>query len=279
MTVSRRPDTGSSLRALAMDALETAAGRRHRADPLAERTGGPAGNAKLTAWVGLLLLVLFLAELLTLLDVRGLISWHVAIGAILIPPALLKTATTGWRIVRYYAGSPAYQAAGPPALALRLLGPLVVLSTLAVLATGVVLVLLGESSSRQVITSVLGQRVDYITLHQASFVVWAVATGLHTLGRLYPALQTTILSEDHADGRRVPGGMVRAASLLAMAALAVVAAVYLLGTVGGDWRHRFDRDGPQGLVRSEQPGSRHVGGDLEVEQERLTPQAAGVPGQ
>jgi hypothetical protein len=52
----------------------TATGRRHRDDPLEPRTGGPAGNARLTAWTGLLLLVLSLAELVTLLDVGGLIS-------------------------------------------------------------------------------------------------------------------------------------------------------------------------------------------------------------
>jgi hypothetical protein len=217
---------------MAIDAVETAAGRRHRDDPIAQRTGGPAGNAKLTAWTGLVLLVLFLAELVTLLDVRGLINWHIAIGAILIPPALLKTATTGWRIVRYYGGSAAYQDAGPPPLALRMLGPLVVLSTLAVLTTGVLLVLIGQSSSRQTVTSLLGQRVDLITLHQASFAVWAVATGLHTLGRTYPALRTTVLSDDHTRSRRVPGRLVRSCVLVAMAVLALLTAIYLLGAVG-----------------------------------------------
>ena len=136
------------LRDAGAEALETAIGRGHRTDPVLPRSGGPAGNASLTAWTGLVLLVLFLAELVTLLDVRGLISWHVALGALLVPPALLKTATTGWRIARYYAGSAAYRTAGPPPLALRLLGPLVVLSTLAVLGSGVALVLVGETSSR-----------------------------------------------------------------------------------------------------------------------------------
>ena len=67
--------------------------------------GVPPGNARLTAWTGLVLLVLFLAELVTLLDVSGLISWHLALGVALGPPALLKTTTTGWRVVRYYTGT------------------------------------------------------------------------------------------------------------------------------------------------------------------------------
>src|SRR5690349_11713993 len=113
------------------ETVSVALGREHRHDPVLARTGGPAGNAVLSAWTGLVLLVLGVAELLTLINIRGLISWHVAVGALLIPPALAKTASTGWRIVRYYRGSPAYAEAGPPPLPLRLLGPVVVVSTLA----------------------------------------------------------------------------------------------------------------------------------------------------
>lgn len=89
--------------------VETALGRAHRRDPVTGSTRGPAGNARLTAWLGLALLVLSVAELATLLDVRGLIIWHIALGAILIPPSLVKTVSTGWRVVRYYisGGGPA----------------------------------------------------------------------------------------------------------------------------------------------------------------------------
>jgi hypothetical protein len=48
-----------------------AAGRRRRADPVLAGAGGPAGNARLTAWTGLVLLALFGAELVTLVDVSG----------------------------------------------------------------------------------------------------------------------------------------------------------------------------------------------------------------
>jgi hypothetical protein len=224
-------------RTLVTDAIETAAGRRHRDDPVVGRSGGPAGNARLTAWTGLLLLVLFLAELVTLLDVHGLISWHVAIGALLVPPALLKTATTGWRIVRYYAGDGAYREAGPPPMALRVLGPVVVLSTLAVLASGVALVLLGASSSRQAIVTVVGFRVDAITLHKASFVIWGAATGLHVLGRTLPALRTTVLGGHDAPGRRVPGRRVRLALIVGAMAVAALTAVLLVGATGTGWDH------------------------------------------
>jgi len=77
------------------DFVDVAADRGPRRDPVRPGSGGPAGNAQLTAWLGLTLLVLFLAELVTLLNVRGLITWHLTFGLLLIPPALAKIATTG----------------------------------------------------------------------------------------------------------------------------------------------------------------------------------------
>ena len=57
----------------------------------------------------------------------------------MIPPAVLKIASTGWRFVRYYAGAPAYRRKGPPPVLLRLLGPVVVILTVVLLASGVAL--------------------------------------------------------------------------------------------------------------------------------------------
>ena len=50
----------------------------------------------------MVLLVLLAAEGATLLDIHGLITWHLVLGFLLVPPASLKTTTTGWRIARYY---------------------------------------------------------------------------------------------------------------------------------------------------------------------------------
>jgi len=210
--------------ALGEPVFEQAIGRKHRKDPVLPRTGGPAGNARLTAWTGLVLLVLFVAELVTALDVRGLMSWHVTIGALLIPPALLKTASTGWRIVRYYRQHDAYRVAGPPPLLLRVLGPLVALSTLAVLGTGIVLILLGPDRSR-------GGPISASFLHKGAFVLWAAVTGLHTLARLVPAVQLSFSRKEAP----VPGQVSRAAVVLvACAAAAVVAAAVFAES--GAWR-------------------------------------------
>jgi hypothetical protein len=191
----------------------------------------------------LLLLPLFGAELLTLLSLEGLLSWHIAIGVILIPPALVKTASTGWRILRYYAGAEVYRQAGPPPLLLRVLGPLVVLTTLSLLGTGVLLLLVGPSGAFTPLVTVAGQRISVLTLHQASTVAWAVATGLHVLGRLVPAVQLAMSGSRNQDPPA--GGWLRTCVLvgtLALAALAAVLALSLGHWSGGDLHHGHPSD-------------------------------------
>jgi hypothetical protein len=214
------------VRSMAVEAVAQATGRAHRQDEVLPRSGGPAGNATLTAWTGIVLLVLFAAELVTLLDVRGLISWHLVIGVALIPPALLKTGTTGWRMVGYYRGNRAYRQAGPPVLPLRLLGPLVVAFTLAVLASGLTAALVGPDASRRSLLDLLGQHIDIIMLHKASFLAWAVVTGLHVLFRAIPALRLTLFRGAGSPG--IPGRVRRVGTLVLALMVAAVAAVIVL---------------------------------------------------
>lgn len=132
-------------------------------------TGGPEGNERLTAGAAAVLFVLLAAEGVTIVFLRPLLSAHVFIGMLLIPPVALKTASTGWRFLRYYTGDRSYRVKGPPLLPLRLLAPLVVASTVSLFATGVALLVVGPGRG-----VVLG-------LHKASFAVWLVAMGLHVL--------------------------------------------------------------------------------------------------
>jgi len=213
-------------RILLDDTVAEAIGRRRRRDPVRPVTGGPAGNARLTAWLGVLLLTLFLVELATLLTVEGLLSWHIVVGVLLVPPALVKTGSTGWRIVRYYTGHPAYRKAGPPPTLLRVLGPLVVLSTLAVLGTGLALIALGPDAARTPLLTVLGYQITALPLHQGTFLVWAAATGVHVLGRLVPAAR--ILSGPTAAGNAVPAGRQRGVLLLTTMLAAALAAWFVL---------------------------------------------------
>lgn len=208
-----------NVRAIAQEYVDHALARAHREDPTAPRTGGPAGNARLTAWLGMVLLVGFAAEGITLLDVRGMVGWHIALGAILIPPALAKTATTGWRIARYYSGAPAYRKGGPPPLLLRVIGPVVVASTLGVLGSGL---------------AVAALRQPYLlALHKAVFVVWIGATGVHVLGRLLPAFQLTGFGRGPRGGEeRIAGRRARTALVVLTIGVAIATALLVASLIG-----------------------------------------------
>lgn len=219
------------------EVVEEAIGRGHRHDPVIGRSGGPAGNARLTAWTGLLLLGLTLIELVTVLDVEGLISWHIVVGTLLVPLALLKSGSTTWRVIRYYSGSEAYRSAGPPPMLLRLLGPLVVLTTLGLLGTGLALIALGQDAGRRPFLSLLGFELDTLSLHEALFIAFAVAAGLHLLARLVPALR--IVTGRVAE--TVPAGRARLGVVVLTAIAAVITAVLVLGWSGA-WRTGDNHD-------------------------------------
>jgi len=134
---------------------------------------GVAGNARLTAANAAVLLVLLAIEGVTVLRVRALLSPHVFVGMVLIPPVLLKVGSTTWRFARYYRGAPAYRRKGPPPILLRLLGPVVIILTLVLLASGVGLLLAGRSWLPLL-----------LKVHKASFVLWFCAMTVHVLGHL-----------------------------------------------------------------------------------------------
>jgi hypothetical protein len=216
-----------NLRGWVDETLAEATGREYRDDPVLPHTGGPAGNALLTAWTGLILLALFIVELGTLLDLGRFLNWHVVVGVLLVPPALLKTGSTGWRILGYYTRRTPYRRAGPPPLPLRLLGPWVVLGTLAVLGSGLALIAFGPQSSRTGFLTLFGYHVDAVGVHKAAVVAWAAVVGLHTSGRLIPALR--IVTASRRRGLHVPGGIPRLTLLITTLLVAAIAAAMLLG--------------------------------------------------
>jgi hypothetical protein len=174
-------------------------------------------NSRLTAGAGGLLFLLLAAEGVTILQVRGLLTAHIFIGMILIPPVLLKMGSTGWRFFRYYTGSPAYVRKGPPAPILRLLGPAVVVLTVAVLASGVALVLAPTSDQGFL-----------LQLHKASFVLWFGVTAIHVLGHAVETARIAPADWARRTRRQVAGASRRQWFLVgAVAAGAVLGAVML----------------------------------------------------
>lgn len=189
--------------------------------------GGTSGNERLTAATGILLVVLLAVIGVTLLQLRSLISVHLFIGLVLIPPLALKMASTGYRFVRYYSANPTYRERGAPPLALRLIAPIVIVSSIAVLATGVALLFTSPTSAHTL-----------RTLHKASFILWVAFTVIHVLGHL-PDLQKTFLIER---GGRVEynelaaGRAGRVISLAGALVAGVVLAIVLIPHFGA-WSH------------------------------------------
>jgi hypothetical protein len=186
-------------------------------DGLAE-ADGVKGNARLTGSVAAVLLVLLAVEGVTVLRVGSLLTLHVFVGFVLIPPILLKVASTGYRFVRYYAGSPAYRHKGPPPLALRLLGPMVVVLTLTLFITGVAL-LFASASLRSLL----------LTLHQVSFVLWFVVMTVHVLGHIRETAQLAPRDLYRRTRHQVRGAGLRQWLLLAGVVLGVFLATLLVG--------------------------------------------------
>jgi len=133
--------------------------------------GGPEGNERLTTIMGTILIVLLAVIGFTIPQLRQFISVHLFVGILLIGPVLLKMASTSYRFVRYYAGDAEYRRKGPPELVLRLIGPIMMISTVAVFITGVMLLIVGPQ-----------HRDPWLLLHKVSFIVWVVFMSLHVLG-------------------------------------------------------------------------------------------------
>jgi hypothetical protein len=177
---------------------------RHRRPP--DHAGGVSGNERLTALTGTVLLIGFAVEGLTIVSLGRLLTLHFFLGLLLIGPVLLKIGSTGYRFTRYYAGAPAYVAKGPPAPLLRVLGPLVIVTSLAVLGTGVMLAIVGPASG------------PWLFLHKATFVLWFGVMTIHVLTYVWQLPRILLSSRAAELGVRAGGGWIRgllvAASLL-----------------------------------------------------------------
>lgn len=201
--------------------MDTQRGRHSaRRRPLPDLSG-PEGNARLTGTTAAVLFVLLAAEGLTILSVRSLLTPHVFIGLLLVPPVLLKTGSTLWRFARYYRGDPAFRRKGPPPALLRLLGPFVILLTLAVLATGVALLLVGPAL-----------RPGLLFLHKASFVLWLGAMSVHVLGHLADTARLAPRDWMRRTRRDVTGAGLRQWAIAVSLVCGLLLALMLVGRTG-----------------------------------------------
>lgn len=223
---------GSSRASLPDEAVAAGAGRRRAstrtiaAISRVRSLGGTEGNEILTSAAAAVLTALLLAEGLTLLRMGPLLGTHMFVGLMLIPPVALKLGSTGYRFARYYTGSVPYREKGPPLLPLRMLAPVLVLTSVSMLATGVWLMAIGHKSDR------------LLMLHKVSFIVWAVFFGIHFLAYVPRVLRS--LRADWGSSRRseVPGATWRGLMVAGALAVGLALAVVLLPAIGA-WHRGF----------------------------------------
>src|SRR6266571_843407 len=136
-----------------------------------EKHVGVIGNERLTALVSLMLLVLIIVELVTSAFLCTWLPAHTIVGVILAGPLLVKMGSTGWRFLRYYTRVPAYVRRGPPPLVLRVLGPVLLVTTLVMVGSGIGLV-------------VTGPLQPFLLTHVFSALVWLPLIAVHSLAHL-----------------------------------------------------------------------------------------------
>jgi hypothetical protein len=189
-----------------------------------QRRLSPDGNERLTAAVGILLLVPIVVELASVvLGVHTFMSLHVFVGLLLIPPVLLKLASTGWRFARYYLRSSDYVTHGPPQIVMRLLAPLLVAATVVLFGSGVAMGFLHGHAL------VIARR-----LHGPDSVVWIALVGLHVL--VYLRRSLTRVGEDIVAATRAS---VRGARGRASLLVAAVAAGFAVAAATVPAQHRW----------------------------------------
>jgi hypothetical protein len=178
---------------------------------------GVEGNARMTALLGAVLLVAFAAEGVTVLSVNQLFTWHVFIGLFVVPVVCVKLATTGYRFFHYYRGKAPYLRKGAPHPILRITAPLLVVSTISLLAAGIVALAVGPRHSD-----------TWITIHQGSAIAWVTLVAVHVIGH---ALETWRLT--NAEVRSQPPIPRRGARTAVVAAGLVIGLI--LGTASLGW--------------------------------------------
>ena len=187
--------------------------------PSADGLGGVLGNERLTALAGGILFVLIVVELVTTARLRTFMSAHVFVGMLLAGPLVVKLGSTGYRFVRYYTLSPAYVRRGPPQLALRVLGPLLVAATLVVVGSGIGLMVTGPDHAGPL-----------LPLHGVSVLVFLPLMAIHLVAHILATPRLVADDWSTVSAAPAPGRGLRVGINLGALVLGVLGAIFLLPT-------------------------------------------------
>lgn len=180
---------------------------------------GVVGNERLTALASAALLALLAVEVVTSIRLRTLLSAHVVVGVVLAGPLAVKLGGTGYRFVRYYTRSPSYVRRGPPHLALRVLGPLLVATALVVVGSGIGLMVTGPRNAGLL-----------LPLHGFSVLVFFPLMAIHLVAHLLATPRLVADEWSSVSAALAPGRGIRMGVTLGALMLGVLGAMLLLPT-------------------------------------------------
>ncbi len=141
-----------------------------------------------------MLLALLAVEGVTILCIRQLLSVHVFVGLLLIPPVALKLSVTGYRFLRYYTRDVEYVRKGPPMLLMRML-----------VAPGLVVATFGVFGRCDAL--IIGPGRAGARLAQGELLVWGIAFALHVL--VYALRVPRLVGADWDRATRTTGAALR----------------------------------------------------------------------
>jgi hypothetical protein len=175
---------------------------------------GAEGNERLTAMTGAVLLIGLAVECYTILRIGRLLT----AGSVL------------YRFVRYYTGSAPYRRKGPPALLLRVIGPIIMLLTACVFGSGIMLAVIGPS---------YGPPGGWLEVHRISFIAWAFFIVIHVLAYV-PRVPRLLAAEARGGGSLLGllgllGGRGTRLALLIASLLAGLVIALLTVHLAGKW--------------------------------------------
>ena len=189
---------------------------------------GAEGNEQLTAMTGAVLLIGLAVECYTILRIGRLLTLHVFLGMLLLGPVVLKAGSVLYRFVRYYTGSEPYRRKGPPALLLRVIGPIIMLLTACVFGSGIMLAVTGPSY--------YGPPGGWLEVHRISFIAWAFFIVIHVLAYV-PRVPRLLAAEARGGGPLLGllGGRGTRLALLIASLLAGLVIALLTVHLAGRW--------------------------------------------
>jgi len=179
-------------------------------------------NARLTVNTASVLLALFAVQIATvIIKPRKALTLHVMVGLILVPPLVVKISSVAWRFIKYYRRDEMYRRMGAPRPALRLLGPILVLATVTLVASGITLLLsptaFGGSLRR---------------IHSIAFYAWLVLVVAHVCLHWRDVRGLAMKDWVRRSRTAVPGALVRQAVVLISLVVGLMLGLSLVSNVG-----------------------------------------------